>query len=169
MQTGKFLFKIISYVTLLRTSKMNMYFVHESKWFLSDFCYSHFQKMKQCSWSKVQNRLLPSLFYFFFQFSRKVMYIYVFKKNEKLCLLSYLCLFPRYLVHLSSVRLVSWKWFFVSTLFCMSNTFWLDNVLEQSFISLLVKIGVFLSLSHCILDTGVYFIIQNNGILYDMM
>lgn len=143
MQTGKFLFKIISYVTLLRTSKM--YFVHESKWFLSDFCYSHFQKMKQCSWSKVQNRLLPSLFFFIFFlqfFSRKVMYIYVFI-NEKLCLLSYLCLFPRYLVHLSSVRLVSWKWFFVSTLFCMSNTFWPDNVLEQSFIFLLVKIEVF--------------------------
>lgn len=166
MQTGKFLFKIISYVTLLRTSKM--YFVHESKWFLSDFCYSHFQKMKQCSWSKVQNRLLPSLSFLFSIFQESHVYIRI-QKNEKLCLLSYLCLFPRYLVHLSSVRLVSWKWFFVSTLFCMSNTFWPDNVLEQSFIFLLVKIGVFLSLSHCILDTGVYFIIQNNRILYDMM
>lgn len=123
-----------------------MYFVHESKWFLSDFCYSHFKKMKQCSWSKVQNRLLPSLFFLFFFFTifqESHVYIYVFKKKEKLCLLSYLCLFPRYLVHLSSVRLVSWKWFFVSTLFCMSNTFWPDNVLEQSFIFLFVKIGVF--------------------------
>lgn len=118
---------------------------------------------------KIECCLLYFFYFFFLQFfSRKVMYIYVFI-NEKLCLLSYLCLFPRYLVHLSSVRLVSWKWFFVSTLFCMSNTFWPDNVLEQSFIFLLVKIGGFLSLSHCILDTGVYFIIQNNGILYDMM
>lgn len=144
MQTGKFLFKIISYVTLLRTSKM--YFVHESKWFLSDFCYSHFKKMKQCSWSKVQNRLLPSLFFiffFFYNFFPGKSCIYTYSKKEKLCLLSYLCLFPRYLVHLSSVRLVSWKWFFVSTLFCMSNTFWPDNVLEQSFIFLLVKIGFF--------------------------
>lgn len=144
METGKFLSKIISYVTLLRTSKM--YFVHESKWFLSDFCYSHFQKMKQCSWSKVQNRLLPSLFLFFFIsftiFQESHVYIRI-QQKEKLCLLSYLCLFPRYLVHLSSVRLVSWKWFFVSTLFCMSNTFWPDNVLEQSFIFLLVKIGFF--------------------------
>lgn len=142
METGKFLFKIISYVTLLRTSKMYMYFVHESKWFLSDFCYSHFQKMKQCSWSKVQNRLLPSLLFFFSIFQESHVYIRI-QKKEKLCLLSYLCLFPRYLVHLSSVCLVSWKWFFVSTLFCMSNTFWPDNVLEQSFILLLVKIGVF--------------------------
>lgn len=144
METGKFLSKIISYVTLLRTSKM--YFVHESKWFLSDFCYSHFQKMKQCSWSKVQNRLLPSLFLFFFIsftiFQESHVYIRI-QQKEKLCLLSYLCLFPRYLVHLSSVRLVSWKWFFVSTLFCMSNTFWPDNVLEQSLIFLSVKIGGF--------------------------
>lgn len=163
MQTGKFLFKIIWYVTLLRTSKM--YFVHESKWFLSDFCYSHFQKMKQCSWSKVQNRLLPSLLFFFSIFQESHVYIRI-QKNEKLCLLSYLCLFPRYLVHLSSVRLVSWKWFFVSTLFCMSNTFW-PRTKFYFFIS--ENRGFFLSLSHCILDTGVYFIIQNNGILYDMM
>lgn len=107
--------------------------------------------------------------FFFTIFQESHVYIRI-QKKEKLCLLSYLCLFPRYLVHLSSVRFVSWKWFFVSTLFCMSNTFWLDNVLEQSLIFLSVKIGVFfLSLSHCILDTGVYFIIQNNGILYDMM
>lgn len=92
---------------------------------------------------KIDCCLLYFLYFIFYNFfSRKVMYIYVFI-NEKLCLLSYLCLFPRYLVHLSSVRLVSWKWFFVSTLFCMSNTFWPDNVLEQSFIFLSVKIGVF--------------------------
>lgn len=108
------------------------------------------------------------IFFFFTIFQESHVYIRI-QKKEKLCLLSYLCLFPRYLVHLSFVRLVSWKWFFVSTLFCMSNTFWPDNVLEQSFIFLFVKIGFFLSLSHCILDTGVYFIIQNNGILYDMM
>lgn len=83
------------------------------------------------------------IFIFFFTiFQESHVYIRI-QKKEKLCLLSYLCLFPRYLVHLSSVRLVSWKWFFVSTLFCMSNTFWPDNVLEQSFIFLLVKIGVF--------------------------
>lgn len=83
------------------------------------------------------------LYYFFFSiFQESHVYIRI-QKKEKLCLLSYLCLFPRYLVHLSSVRLVSWKWFFVSTLFCMSNTFWPDNVLEQSFIFLFVKIGVF--------------------------
>lgn len=80
--------------------------------------------------------------YFFTIFQEGHVYIRI-QKKEKLCLLSYLCLFPRYLVHLSSVRLVSWKWFFVSTLFCMSNTFWPDNVLEQSFIFLLVKIEVF--------------------------
>lgn len=112
--------------------------------------------------------LFFSFFFFYTIFQEGHVYIRI-QKKEKLCLLSYLCLFPRYLVHLSSVRLVSWKWFFVSTLFCMSNTFWPDNVLEQSFIFLLVKIGGFLSLSHCILDTGVYFIIQNNEILYDMM
>lgn len=87
------------------------------------------------------------LFFFFtifFQESHVHVYIRI-QKKEKLCLLSYmyLCLFPRYLVQLSSVRLVSWKWFFVSTFFCMSNTFWPDNVLEQSFIFLLVKIGIF--------------------------
>lgn len=124
----------------------------------------------------VQNRLLPSLFiylfffnFFFTIFQESHVYIRI-QKKEKLCLLSYLCVFPRYLVHLSSVRLVSWKWFFVSTLFCMSNTFWPDNVLEQSFNFFISENrGFFLSLSHCILDTGVYFIIQNNGILYDMM
>lgn len=155
-----------------------MYFVHESKWFLSDFCYSHFKKMKQCSWSKVQNRLLPSLFFFIFffnfyffflQFSRKVMYIYVFKKRKS-CVYLVTCVYS--LDTWFICPLYAWS---AKKIFCKYLILHVKHILTwqcsrtKFYFFISENRGFFLSLSHCILDTGVYFIIQNNRILYDMM